>query len=63
MGLAKDFKLGEDRRLEFRWEVFNIFNHPNFGVPVNDITSPIFGRVLGTSTPERQMQFALKVAF
>jgi hypothetical protein len=62
-GLAKEFKLAESRHLEFRWEVFNIFNHPNFGVPVNDLNAPNFGRVLRTSTPERQMQFALKFVF
>lgn len=63
LGLAKEFRLGERPRLEFRWEVFNLFNHPNFGLPVNDFNSPSFGRVLRTSTPERQMQFALKFLF
>ncbi len=63
IGLSKDFKLGEERRLEFRWEVFNLFNHANFGVPVNDFNAPNFGQVLNTSTPERQMQFALKFLF
>ncbi|CAN5771714.1 hypothetical protein BH20ACI3_BH20ACI3_32590 [soil metagenome] len=63
MGLTKDFMLGEQRRLEFRWEVFNIFNHPNFAAPVNDFNAASFGRVLRTSTPERQMQFGLKFLF
>ncbi|HWP42211.1 MAG TPA: carboxypeptidase regulatory-like domain-containing protein [Blastocatellia bacterium] len=63
MGLAKEFRLGEQPRLEFRWEVFNVFNHPNFGVPENDLNSPSFGRVFRTSTPERIMQFALKFLF
>ena len=63
MGLAKDFKLGEQRRLEFRWEVFNVFNHTNFGVPVNNFNSPTFGQIFNTSTTERQMQFALKFLF
>jgi hypothetical protein len=63
LGLAKEFKIQEDKRLEFRWEVFNLFNHPNFGVPVTDLNSPTFGRVLNTLTPERQMQFALKFLF
>jgi hypothetical protein len=63
IGLSKDFRMSEDRRLEFRWEIFNLFNHPNFGVPVNDLNAPNFGRVLSTSTPERQMQFALKFIF
>ena len=62
-GLAKQFKLGEQPRLEFRWEIFNIFNHTNFGVPVNDISSPSFGQVLRTLTRERLMQFALKFIF
>lgn len=62
-GLAKDVSLGENRRLELRWEVFNLFNHPNFGVPINDLNASNFGRVLKTSTPERQMQFALKFIF
>jgi len=63
MGLSKDFNFSEQRRLEFRWEVFNVFNHPNFGVPVNDLNSQFFGRVLNTSTTERLMQFGLKFLF
>ena len=60
MGLSKDFKIREDKKLEFRWEVFNVFNHTNFGVPDNDINSPTFGQIFRTATPERIMQFALK---
>ncbi len=63
IGVAKDFRFGEQRRLEFRWEVFNLFNHANFGVPVNDLNSQFFGRVLNTSTTERIMQFGLKFLF
>jgi hypothetical protein len=63
LGLAKQFKLGEEKQLEFRWEAFNLFNHPNFGLPVNDLNSPTFGQVLSTQSPERQMQFALKFLF
>lgn len=63
MGLSKAFKVTEDKQFEFRWEVFNLFNHPNFGAPVNDFNSPTFGRVFSTSTRERLMQFALKFLF
>jgi hypothetical protein len=33
--LSKDTKLAERLGLEFRAEFFNLFNHPNFDVPVN----------------------------
>lgn len=62
-GLAKQFRFTERTSLEFRWEVFNVFNHPNFGVPDNDFNSPNFGRVFRTATPERIMQFGLKFLF
>jgi len=30
--------------LRFRGEFFNIFNHPNFGPPDNNITDALFGQ-------------------
>ena len=41
--LQRQFKLTERVALSFRSEFFNIFNHPNFGSPTNDLTSPLFG--------------------
>jgi len=44
VSLLKEIPLPTDaRRLELRFEFFNIFNHPNFGSPVNLLTSPLFG--------------------
>jgi len=63
MGLGKYFHVFREDNIEFRWEVFNVFNHADFGVPVNDFNSATFGRVLSTSVPERQMQLALKFLF
>jgi hypothetical protein len=37
------FPLSSAIRLRVRAEFFNIFNHPNFGPPVNDLSSPQFG--------------------
>jgi hypothetical protein len=50
-------------RLELRFEAFNVLNHPVYAVPVNDLGSAAFGRVLATAVDERQIQFALKFTF
>jgi hypothetical protein len=44
VGLQRQFHLTESLALRFRAEFFNIFNHPNFGSPMNLLTSPLFGR-------------------
>jgi len=43
-GLQRQFPVAEKVRLRFRAEFFNIFNHPDFGSPNNNLTSPLFGR-------------------
>jgi len=58
----KNFRFTETKNLQFRAELFNIFNHENFGVPVNDMNSPDVGQVQ-TSQPGRLVQFALKFLF
>ena len=79
LSLFKDFRFGERFRLQFRWEFFNIFNHPNFNPPgfpggsnvvatpgSLDFKSPNFGKIDSTrDTPNdpRQIQFALKLYY
>jgi len=46
--LQRQFHFTERVGLRFRGEFFNIFNHPNFGPPNNDLTSPLFGRSTST---------------
>ena len=58
----KNFRFTETKNLQFRAELFNIFNHANFGVPVNDMNSPNTGQIQ-TSQPGRLVQFALKFLF
>ncbi len=62
LSLLKTFPLGETRRLQFRAECFNFANHANFGLPVTDLASQSFGRVL-EAAPPRLLQFGLKFLF
>ena len=51
-----------DARVEFRAEFFNVFNHPNFSIPNSTIGSSL-GLISSTASPERQIQFGVKVGF
>jgi len=62
VSLMKNFRITERFTAQFRAESFNVANHPNFSVPVADLASPNFGRIL-TASPARLTQFALKVLF
>ena len=45
--LTKVTRITEDTNLEFRAEIFNLFNHPNYGLPVSVLTSPQLWTNLG----------------
>ena len=61
--------LTETQLIEFRWEVFDLFNHANFGQPGRVVGTANFGQITNTRFPtgdsgsSRQMQFALKYKF
>jgi hypothetical protein len=69
--LLKNTKINEQLRVQFRAEVFDIFNHANFGQPnrVAQVGSSTFGTITNTRFPtgdsgsSRQVQFALKLLF
>jgi hypothetical protein len=69
--LIRKFRLTESKTLEFRAEMFNILNSPNFVTPNSDVASSSFGQIFNTVQPiagipsggpgdPREMQFALK---
>jgi hypothetical protein len=62
--LIKQFALPrQDMGLNFRAEFFNLFNHPQFGTPINDINEAGFGAVNSTVNNPRLVQLALKLTF
>ena len=48
IAFQRQFQLTEKIGLRFRGEFFNLFNHPNFGPPDNNLTDALFG--LSTQT-------------
>jgi hypothetical protein len=67
--IMKNTKLNERVRLQFRAEVFDLFNHANFGQPGRVAGSATFGQITNTRFPtgdsgsSRQLQFALKLIY
>jgi hypothetical protein len=61
--IFKNFPIKEKKKVEFRAEIFNIMNHPNFGNPSTSMDSASFGQISGTTVNGRIIQFALKLAF
>jgi len=61
--LIKRFSIFEKAKVEFRGEVFNLFNHPNLAIPNQYIGSNIVGQITNTSPAanSREIQFGLKV--
>ena len=50
------------RRLEFRWEIFNVFNRANFDLPNRIFGNPNFGRIF-SALNAREMQFGFRYSF
>ena len=69
LSLIKEFRPAGGSRLQFRADVFDLFNHPNFGSPGNIVGTPSFGVIRATRLPtgeagsSRQIQLAVKYMF
>ncbi|MBZ5702552.1 MAG: carboxypeptidase-like regulatory domain-containing protein [Acidobacteriia bacterium] len=68
--LQKDTAIGERYKVQFRAELFNLFNHPNFNLPdrvfvpgpTGRNVNPNFGKITSARLP-RVLQFGLKFIF
>ena len=73
LGLIKNVALRGSSSIQFRAEVFNLTNRPNFGQPNANVFiqtangggayNPTAGRITTLAGTSRQMQFALKLLF
>jgi outer membrane receptor protein involved in Fe transport len=66
LAFAKSFKLPfENHRLYVRADLFNAFNHVQWGIPINDLSNASFGRITGTATQyaPRTIQVSLRYSF
>jgi hypothetical protein len=61
--LQREFPIRESMGLEFRWEVFNLFNTTQFALPARDFSSPAAGSITTLASDPRVMQFALRFKF
>jgi hypothetical protein len=49
--------------LQFRAELFNLFNIVNMGLPANIMAGTGFGTISKTAGTSRQIQFSLKLIY
>ncbi|MBI4456069.1 MAG: TonB-dependent receptor [Acidobacteria bacterium] len=74
--ITKDIRLTEAQRLQFRFEIFNLFNRPNFAAPQNSATGGVIvfnsldgipvgnaSTIFSTVGSSRQLQLGLRWGF
>jgi hypothetical protein len=68
LSVIRNVTIGARARLQFRADIFDLFNHPNFGPPGNIVGSPTFGKITRTRFPtgeagsSRQIQLAVRLS-
>ncbi len=69
LSIMKNVRLADHVALQFRVDVFDLFNHPNFGPPGNIVGSPTFAKITRTRLPtgeagsSRQIQLGARLSF
>jgi len=59
----RQFTIRERASLQFRLELFNAFNHPQFGDPNGVIGTSLAGVISSTIVDQRQIQLGLRLAW
>jgi hypothetical protein len=63
LSISKDISLGNSGRAQLRWEIFNLFDTVNFGMPENNFDSSDFGTITNTVGGPRVSQLGLRLIF
>jgi len=64
MSLARTFRINTRFGATLRWDVFNLFNSTNLGLPNRNISSPAtFGTITSLAGDARIMQLSARFAF
>jgi hypothetical protein len=69
LSVMRIVKMGSRARLQLRADIFDLFNHTNFGAPGNVVGTPTFGKITRTRLPtgeagsSRQIQLGVKLSF
>jgi hypothetical protein len=64
MSLAKDTTIVESMKLQLRMDAFNVFNHPQFGLPGATVTNLAnYGVITSTVGSARTVSFGAKILF
>ncbi len=63
ISLQRAIRLGERYAATLRWDVFNLFDTTNFGLPERNVNSGSFGTISSLSGDPRVMQLALRLTF
>jgi hypothetical protein len=62
LNLSRSQPIGERMNIQFRAELFNAFNKPQFNAPVGNVTATNFGSINGASN-SRVIQMGLRLSF
>jgi hypothetical protein len=61
--VRKNIPIVERLMMQFRFDIFDFLNHPNWGGPNSTPTSGAFGTITGKTNDDRQLQLTLKIIF
>src|SRR5262249_13814281 len=62
--IQRQIRLSSGAGVTLRWDIFNLFNTVNFGLPNRDLASPAtLGTITSLASDPRTMQIALRLTF